>query len=230
MIDGEATRYTLLLSSLPWLPPPLSRQRYIPPSRIQVERALGMLEEADSLRMARINQVLHWSHQPLERDDATVVREAQALLSEEPSPLLREVMLERLEMRTLVAALRRRELGRQPQLGERWAVGRYAGRILANWHDPAFGLGHLFPWLNEAVQRLRSGESLALDRLLMFEAWRRLQRVDDRHDFSFDAVAVYVMRWDILDRLGRQQEEAAHSRFESMLNEALAGHELEFDA
>ena len=229
MIDGEATRYTLLLSSLPWLPPPLSRQRFIPPSRIQLDKALALLHEEDTQRLRRINQVLHWSHLPLELDDASMVAEAQRLLHDDPSPLLREVMLERLEMRTLVAAMRRRELDRQPQPGERWAIGRHTGRILANWHDPAFGLGHLFTWLNEAVRLLRNHETLALDRLLMFESWRRLQRVEDRHDFSFDAVALYVMRWDILDRLGRQQEEAAKSRFESMLNGALLGYELDFN-
>ena len=230
MIDGEATRYTLLLSSLPYLPPPLSRQRFIPPSRIQIDKALRMLEEGDAQRMARLNLVLHWAHLSLEREDKAIVADARQLLEEEPSPLLREVIRERLEMRTLVAAMRRREQERQPQPGETWAIGRYSGRILANWHDPAFGLGHLFGWLNEAVRLLRNGETLALDRLLMFEAWRRLQRVEDRHDFSFDAVALYVMRWDILDRLGRQQEEAAKSRFESMLNGSLEGHELIFNA
>ncbi len=228
MIGGDATRYILLLSSLPYLPPPLSRQRFIPPTRIQIGKALGLLEEQDRERMDRINAVLHWSHLPLDRDDATMVAEAKAVLECESSPLLREVMLERLEMRTLVSAMRRRELERQPQPGEAWGIGRYTRRIQANWHDPTFGMGHLFAWLNEAVRLLRNHETLALDRLLMFESWRRLQRVEDSHDFGFEAVALYVMRWDILDRLSRQQEEAAISRFESMVNEALEGHELEF--
>lgn len=229
MIGGDATRYTLLLSSLPYLPPPLSRQRFIPPSRIQLGKALALLDEADSLRMQQINAVLHWSHLPIERDETVMVKQAEALIVAEPSALLRQILLDRLEMRTFVAALRRRELERQPVAGERWGIGRYCGRILANWHDPAFGMGHLHGWLNEAARMLRAGDSLALDRLLMVESWRCLDRVEERHEFGFDAVAVYVMRWDILDRLERQQQEAAISRFESMVNEALADHELVFN-
>ena len=228
MMGGDATRYTLLLSSLPYLPPPLSRQRFIPPTRIQIGKALAMLDEDDGRRMQQINEVLHWSHLPIERDDTAIARQVDGFLATEPSELLRQTLLERLEIRTFVAALRRREQQRQPVAGERWGIGRYCGHILANWHDPAFGMGHLFAWLNEATRLLRAGDTLALDRLIMQESWRCLDRVEDRHEFGFDAVALYVMRWDILDRLGRQQEEQAVSRFESMVNESLSGHELVF--
>lgn len=222
MIGGDATRYILLLSSLPYLPPPLRQQRFIPPSRIQLERALAMLDETDRLRLQDLNEILLWSHLAIEQDDAGLVRRADQVMDALGSDFLRQILLERLEMRSLVAALRRREQGRQPQPGEPWGIGRYRGRILANWHDPAFGLGHLFGWLPDAARLLRADDSLGLDRLLMMESWRCLDRVDERHEFGFDAVAVYVMRWDILDRLARQHVEQAVSRFESMVNLALA--------
>jgi hypothetical protein len=228
ILEGS-TRYTLLLSSLPYLPPPLSQQRFIPPSRIQIGKALDLLGEEDTLRMQRINSVLHWSHLPLERDDVAMVAEAEKLLVDEESPFLREVILERLELRTLIAAMRYRELNGTPQPGKFRAIGRYTGRILTNWHDPAFGMGHLFGWLNEAVRLLHSGNSLALDRLLMHESWRRLQRIDDHYDYGFDAVVLYVMRWNILDRLSRQHEEVAINRFKSMVNDALDGQQLVFE-
>lgn len=230
MIAGDATRYTLLLSSLPYLPPPLSQQRFIPPTRIQIGKALALLSEEDAQRLQRIHAVIHWSHLPLERDDATMIDEVNKLMAGEKSLFLRELMLDRLELRTLIAALRRRQLDRKPQPGESWAISRYTGHILANWHDPTFGLGHLFGWLSEAARLLDHGNSLALDRLLMHESWRRLQRVEDRHDFGFDAVALYVMRWNILDRLSRQHEGVAVGRFESMVSDALAGHKLVFES
>lgn len=229
MILENSTRYTLLLCSLPYLPPPLREARFIPPSRIQIGKALKLLTEVDTARMQRINAVLHWSHLPIERDDAAMMAEAEKLSLEESSAFLREVVLERLELRTFIAAMRRRELNNIPQADERWGIGRYTRRILTHWHDPAFGLGHVFGWLNEAVHLLRSGNTLALDRLLMHESWRRLQRVEDRHNFGFDAVALYVMRWNILDRLYRQHEEAAVIRFKSMVNDALNGHQLIFE-
>jgi hypothetical protein len=221
-MGGDATRYILLLSSLPYLPPPLRQQRFIPPSRIQLDKALAMLDEADRLRLQQLNEILLWSHLGIEHDDATLVRRAEQVMDALGSDFLRQVLLERLEIRSLVAALRRREQGRQPVLGERWGIGRYSGRILANWHDPAFGLGHLFGWLADAARLLRADDSLGLDRLLMMESWRCLDRVEERHEFGFDAVAVYVMRWDIHDRLARQHAEQAVSRFEYMVNEALS--------
>jgi hypothetical protein len=228
VIGSDATRYTLLLSSLPYLPPPLSRQRFIPPSRIQIDKALALLDEADSLRMQRLNEVLHWSHLPIDLDDDTLVRRAAELMATIESDFLRQILLERLVIRTFVMALRRRELERPPMPGTRWGIGPYLGHILTNWHDPAFGMGHLFGWLHEASRLLRAGDSLALDRLIMMENWRCLDRVEERHEFGFDAVALYVMRWDLLDHLERQQPAAAVSRFESMVNEALSGHELVF--
>lgn len=229
MILEDSIRYTLLLCSLPYLPPPLREERFIPPSRIQINKALKLLSVEDTTRMQRINAVLHWSHLPIERDDAAMMAEAEKLLLEEPSAFLREVVLERLELRTFIAAMRRRELNCMPQAGEYWGIGRYTRRILMHWHDPAFGLGHVFGWLNEAVRLLRNGNTLMLDRLLMHESWRRLQRVEDCHNFGFDAVALYVMRWNILDRLYRQREDAAVIRFKSMVTDALNDQQLIFE-
>jgi len=42
-------------------------------------------------------------------------------------------------------------------------------------------------------------------------------------------VVLYVMRWNILDRLSRQHEEVAINRFKSMVNDALDGQQLVFE-
>lgn len=41
------------------------------------------------------------------------------------------------------------------------------------------------------------------------------------HDFDFEAVALYVVRWDLLERWTRYDAEAAAARFSTLVADAL---------
>ncbi|MGC9457430.1 MAG: hypothetical protein ACP5DC_07870 [Halothiobacillaceae bacterium] len=212
--------YVMLLASLPHLPVPGTR-KHIPITRLQLNKRLAWLEETDRQRLEQMDAALHWARLPIDLHDGAVIDRAERAMAEIDSAFLRPIMLERLEMRTFTAALRLRARGDTLPRDRRWGLGRFLRQIERQYQDPAFGLGHLYPWIAEADRYLRADDPMALEQLLMMESWRRLDRVADPHDFGFDAVALYVMRWDILQRYHRNQPEAGVARFDTLVEQAL---------
>jgi hypothetical protein len=196
----------------------------VPPiNRVQLAKRLRMLrpEHRDELEAA--TGLLNWARLPLSGTDAALVRRARRVIPGLTSPTLATLTRDRLEMRTLVAALRRRHTGEEaPPRDEIWGYGRYLRQIEGNWREPDFGVGRIYPWLPSARTCLDKKDSQGLERVLLEEFWRRAARFAIGHEFDFEAVAIYVIRWNLLDRWTRYDAEAAATRFEALVDQALA--------
>lgn len=221
--------YTMLLASLPHLPAPGSA-RDLPITRLQLSSRLKWLTPEDQQRLHRVEQALHCSHLPIELSDEQVIARAQAALGAVACDFLRPILLERLEMRTLIAALRRRARGETLPRERPWGQGRFLKRIETHYAEPDFGLGHLYPWLAQAQKHLQAEEPLELENLLLTQYWKQLARVDDPHAFDFSAVTLYVLRWEILHRSLRRQPEAAATRFDALVAQALESSPVSLEA
>jgi len=102
------------------------------------------------------------------RVDAAFVAHAQRLIPGMQDDPLKEVVQFRLEVRTAIAALRRRRRGKgPPRSDETRGYGRWVGHIQRYWSESAFRLEGVFPWLPEASRLLNSDDSLGLERLLI---------------------------------------------------------------
>lgn len=199
--------------SLPYLGK-LFGAKQTPLSRLKLEGRLGMLEERDAELLREIEDVIQWSHQPMDRTDTAIVAAAQRLLERLQSPVLQEVVRFRLEMRTVVAALRRRQGGQTaPRPRPAWGFGPWLGHIQRYWAEPGFRLEGSFPWVREANRLLREADSLGLERLLLETVWIRLGRFAEGHYFDFEAVVLYVLRWNIINRWTTYDGEVAVRRF-----------------
>lgn len=216
--------YYTLVASLPALPRfEVAKELPINPERLR--RRLGMLDEEDLQAVEIAEAFLHWQRQPIERTDDQIVRHYEQIMGGTQDPTLRDLASFRLEIRTVIAALRRRRLERPPPMpGERWGVGRYVRRIQRQWHDPDFGLGDQLPWLAEARRLMETGEARALEALVMNLVWDYLDRRATMAFFGFEAVLVYLFKWDILFRWLTYAAEPAEARFEELLVETLGEH------
>ena len=196
----DEPRYVTLMSSLPYHGR-LFGARQTPLSRFQLDKRLAWLEPEHAETLTRMEDVLRWRRIALGETDAVFLDRAEALVDSLTSPLLAEVVRTRLEARTLIAALRKRRAG-QPAPGstERWGYGRWVRVIERHWSDTDFGLLRVVPWIVEADRRLRENDALGVDRLFMEYAWQELGRLGAGHYFDFEAVAIYVLRWDLIDR------------------------------
>jgi hypothetical protein len=217
-----ANQYATLMTSLPYHPS-LFAAKQTPLSRIRLRQRLQLMltpEDAQQLELAA--NVLEWHRQPAEDSDSDIVKRAQGLVRQLDRPFLQDIVRERLDMRTLVTAMRRRHAGAAaPGERELWGYGRWVNHIRRNWGDPVFRLERVFRWGQEANRLLQQGDSLGLERLLLDTAWTDLNRHALGHYFDFAAVVIYSMRWSLIARWTGYDAEAAALRFDTLITGAL---------
>ena len=216
--------YIMLMTSLPYHGP-LFAATQTPLSRLKLQRRLKILPAADQACLAAIEELLQWDRLDAQDDDAGFVRQARKTLAALDNQTLKEIVVARLEVRSLIAALRRRAKGlAAPAETELWAIGRWSQEIRKNWTEPHFGLLRACPWLADAKRYLETGDALALERLLLGLIWNSLARKADGHHFDFEALVIYVLRWDIIDRWTRYNADQASARFHQLIDAGLSGH------
>jgi hypothetical protein len=215
--------YVTLMASLPALgtllsakTPPINR------ARLQA-RLKSMLRPEHLAEIEAAVDVLAWPRQPLLTTDAEFVKKVQHVIPKIRNETVRRLVRDMIELRTVVAALRRRHAGQDaPAEGEVWGYGRYVDRIRANWREPGFGLDQVIKWVLPAKEKIEKGDAAGLERILLEAAWRHADRLIGAHDFDFEAVALYGIRWAILDRWTRFDVEASAARFGALVADALA--------
>ena len=226
---SDPNAYIMLISSLP-RPEALFLAKRPPLSRLKLDRRLRVLAPEDARVLKLTEQILHWGEIPLGTRDEEIVKRARKAVKEIDDYSVRLILRDRLEIRTCMAALRRRRRGEPaPSADSLWGYGRWTGQILRNWSEPAFRLDRVFPWLREADRLLQAGESLTLQRLILDEAWKSASRRQRGHLYDFVAVVVYVVKWNIVDRWVRYDGPAAAMRFEQLTEAALGDRGRLFD-
>jgi hypothetical protein len=228
-VDAD-TRYVMLISSLPFHGP-LFGAHHTPLSRLRLEQRLRVLELDDARTLRQLTEILDFIHHSMDLTDAELVHRTRTLEAELTSDLLRDLLRFRMEMRTLLAAARRRRRGETgPPQEPGWGYGRWVGTIERNWHEPGFRLERVFPWVTEAERLLRANDSLGLERLKLTVTWAHLDRMSEGHWFDFEAVVIYVLRWDLIARWLNQDADAALARFDDLVDAGLGTHAEVFHA
>lgn len=226
---GSRSYYTLI-GSLPYLIR-FDQAERLPINVVRLEERLRMLEPDDAVLVERTAAFLAWQRQPVERTDAEVVSlfdDALEWASVEPGLL--DMIEFRMNIRTVMAALRRRNSDKTaPEPGEAWGVGPLVRQIERYWDDPDFKLGQRLPWIQQAREYVESGETLALEKLLMDLSWNQADMMAQKDAFAFDALLAYLFKWDILNRWLSYDSGAAKARFEKLVAEVIGEHERIFD-
>jgi hypothetical protein len=216
----------MLLSSLPYHGE-LFGAKQTPLSRIRLRQRLGLLDPTDAACLAKITSLFDWYRYRMEHTDADLIQRAKALVPTIENEFVRDLILWRLELRTVVAALRRRHRGETaPADDVPWGLGRWVAHLRRHWSEPLFRLERVFPWLGEAKGRLEADDALGLERVLLQTVWDHLERIADGHHFDFEAVVIYALRWDLIARWTRYQPEPATQRFVEMVEAGMAGFAL----
>lgn len=222
MILRTGEPYVMLMASLPALGPLLGSQTPAI-SAARLRERLGLLKPADRDNLEAMIAALSWSRLDLGETDEAFLDRIETLMAQIESPVLRDAVRDRLELRTVVAALRRRAAGKDaPTASERWGYGRFLDVIRRRWSEPDFGLGQNFPWVKQARERLEAGDVPGLERIVLQAAWDASARHAEGHIFDFEAVAFYVERWWLADRWSRYDVAAATARFRELLDAATA--------
>ena len=103
--------------------------------------------------------------------------------------------------------------------------------IERNWSTSDFGIGAVLPWLPEFNRLIEEGDSLAFERELLGLSWTYMSRAAQGRFFTFEAVALYVLRWELIARWTDYDGTRARERFDHLVNEGLGDYkELFADA
>jgi hypothetical protein len=215
-------RYYQLVASLPALPY-FRRARLLPMSRRRLEDRLEFLHEEDLAELTRTEGLVSWHRQPVTRTTEEITEMYDELMATTRNRALRSIVEFRMDMRTVIVALRLKRLRRGVPSG-RWGVGRHARMIESRWADPEFGLAAVFPWIPKVQELLDQGDAMGLEGLLMDQSWKRLSQIADCHPFGFEQVFAFVFKWDILHRWLSYDAGKARERFEELILEVTSDH------
>ncbi|MCK5893478.1 MAG: DUF2764 family protein [Endozoicomonadaceae bacterium] len=216
---AESTCYTLLVS-LPHIDALFSSQT-TPISRFQLDRRLSMLETKDQERLVLIENLLHWDHLADDVNESALIRLAEKTREQLESQTLCELLDWSLDMRTIVAALRRKRQGEAAPTTTQWSYGIRYEYIRNHWNSPTLGLGHAFPWISNVVECLLTDNCIELEKNLLQAVWDQLNRLATRHQFDFEAVVIYVLRWNLVAGWSRCDTGKAEVRFRKLVDKGL---------
>ncbi len=211
--------YYMLLASLPHMPRTFDVE-HVPISRLRLEQRLRMLSARDAGTVEQVQRFWLWDRQHAERTDQEVREEYDRLMTAIRNPLVRNIIAFRMDVRTITSALRRRRLGMAPPEG----VGRWVDQIHRHWDHPDFRLIREHPWIPALKADMEANVPLQAERRLLQVTWNRWTRLSDDYHFSFEALLLYLARWEIVDRWTRRNEQLGCRRFETLLTEALGAH------
>jgi hypothetical protein len=213
--------YIMLMASLPPLGDLLG-QNQTPLTEIQLRHRLRFLTDQDSKTLSQIEQLVRRSKQPVEWTDAQIVGSSKALLHHLRSNTLKQAVEFVVNLRTIVAALRRRRLGENsPPKQSDWGYSPWIQRIERHWTEPDFGLGTVVPWVSKARRLWDDDDSVELERLMLVESWKQFGRLSNGHYFDFAAVVLYVLRWSLINRRVNYDRETAQKRFNSLIDDGI---------
>lgn len=211
--------YYTVVASLPHLPYFANVER-LPLSRLRLEQRLRMLDADESRQIYQAEFLVGWRLPVGKLGGGNIAKHYKTVLQSISQPVLLEFVEYRLDMQTVIAALRIRQAGRDPkQYSGSWGVGRLVKHIEAHWDAADFRLGTIYPWVQEADSYLAASDAMALDRLLMDIVWRKLSRLGDRSPFGFEAITAFVFKWDILQAWLQRDAGAAKQRFQILIEE-----------
>jgi V/A-type H+/Na+-transporting ATPase subunit B len=101
-------------------------------------------------------------------------------------------------------------------------IDPWFGHIRRHFNQPDFGLNYVFPWLLPFDQLLEHQDVLTLYRRMLGETWAYVRkRMQDYDSFSFEAVVLYIARWDIVRHWQQLQVERGRAVFEALVTEAM---------
>jgi len=217
---ARSTTYYTLIGSLPALPRHFEEAERVPISRLRLTERLTMLQSHDAKVIEEMTDFLAWERQPLERTDEDVVKRFDQFVAAVDDRFAQDLIRHAVSVRSLIAAIRCRRLKLDPPGG----IDPVASHIARNWSHPDFRLGNEYPWIGEVDAQLNSEAPFDLERTILNIAWRYTKQLAEQFHFTFEAVVLYLIRWEVVCRWTQRNAEAGQEKFEQLVSEAMGEH------
>ncbi|MBT8138594.1 MAG: DUF2764 family protein [Gammaproteobacteria bacterium] len=212
--------YTELICSLPHLVDPFKYQRQSI-SFVQLQKRMNMLQYDDYRWISQFLRLFYWGEIRLDVDEEQLVRAANRFMDEVPCPDIKYWLLWRMDVRTIIAALRRRRDGETAPLTNDWGFGRYLHHIRSNWSAPCFKLEHRFTFLPQVNQLLAAGESYSLEKVLLEAIWDFFSNCSPRNSNGLAMVVLYLLKWNLIEQWSQCNSTTGAERFDNLVTSCM---------
>ncbi|KTC75957.1 V-type ATP synthase subunit A [Legionella birminghamensis] len=189
--------FYMLVSSLPRIPRHF-KVSAPPISRTQLEKRLQLLPKEQLSQLYAI-ETLIWKSwfNPMQSVEQT--KADYHKLAEHAGDYIGNIMRWFLGFRSILAAIRmRNSKRRRPEIPEDYWISRWGRRLINQWDEPEFGLKNVYPWLPKINTDIHENNSAVVEEFVLTEVWRYLARIETGHYFDFEALVIYVLRWNII--------------------------------
>jgi hypothetical protein len=214
---ANSTNYYTLIGSLPALPRHFEQAERVPISTLKLSERLKMLEPEDAKVVEELSDFLAWERQSLERTDQDVLRRYDQFKETLQNGFAWELIQHVIAVRSIIAGLRCRRLQLDPPVGHT----SIQAQIARNWVHPDFRLGMRFPWIDEVEAMLRGDTPFDVEYKKLEIGWQYAKRLSERFHFTFEAVLLYLIRLDIVDRWTRRNADTGQEKFEQLVTNAM---------
>ena len=86
------------------------------------------------------------------------------------------------------------------------------------------------PWISEIDAHLGGSSPFELERTLLGIKWTHAKRLAGRYHFTFEAVVLYLIRWEIVFRWTTRDAAAGQEKFERLVAEAMGRYANMFES
>ena len=214
--------YYTLIASLPPLKK-FDQAERLPINMERLRERLTILGQEDAKLVDSVASFIIWHRQPMERSDKEMFVVYKQLIESIDNPMIKEMINLRIDIRTIVVALRRHYRGLPaPKSGELWGMGRWVQHIEKYWDDQNLRLAAVYPWIPQVREYLENGNALELERLQMNQVWEGVDRLEDQNYFGIDVIFSYLFKWDMMQRWLANDVESAKLRFDELVAEVIS--------
>ncbi|KTD43632.1 DUF2764 family protein [Legionella parisiensis] len=191
------SQYYSVVCSLPRLKGTFQIQE-TPISRLQLEKRLKLLP-LDKYKLALTVEDLVWTSWFIPKKPLRDLRNTYQNILKNESHFIIDLTLWFFDLRSILAALRLRDekKGLPDRSNDDW-ITRWDYKLVNHWNELDFGLKAVYPWLPKIATDIAKKDTIAVEKFLLTSMWKYLSISETGHYFDFEAIIIYLLKWNIV--------------------------------
>lgn len=211
------SQYYTVVCSLPRMNTNFKIQE-TPISRLQLEKRLKLLP-IDKYTIAFTIESLIWTSWFMPHQSVSDLRKLFQSVINTQSDFLRDILRWFLDLRSVITALRmRNEKKEPPENPQEYWITQWSPKLIRHWSEPDFGLKTIYPWLPKIAQDIACKDTVVVEQFLLSYIWNYLSIIETGHYFDFEAIIIYLLRWNIIHYWSQFNKENALNCLNELAN------------
>lgn len=190
-------------------------------SKIRLDIFLKLLSKEDMKTLLEFEDIINAHHKYNDISDQLFFDKINDFFSKTTNNFIKEILVKRIEITIIIGLLRKKILKKEIQFAKSELFFPFMSYLKSHSELPDFGLSGKYKWIIQLNNLIEENNSVAAERILLAYSWEYLSRISYQYEFSFEAIILYVTRWNIVNRWTIYDSEEAKARLNSITNKVL---------